>query len=420
MKNFGEIIEAFQKNGYKVDLVKPALQLAIAKPEEILQFSKEAIKLFPDRAHTFQTQTLSYLPMEDWPDLIKFALESLVENLGNESAADVISYASLQCVELLHPHYQLIFALQPNCLNYTENWPWRFNLAGVKFLQEVVLSEAISIEDRKRACEALFETRLPSALQWVCDSADKDLLGDHNYWLAHAGFEMRDGHLRRLHSQSPLHLAFPEELKAIGGVMNLDYQHPTWQTDDFERHGAGIVGGITQGSCAVCGGALRNLLTLESIPASLGVTQVLRLVVAACLSCFGKCSWEVFYRHDENGNPQCLASPQELPADFEPESAIKELRVDLVYAGVRWQFQDWGMSNGRENLFRLGGSPSWIQDNEFLKCPSCLETMCFILQLDSFLPREKSGDECWWGSGGICYVFWCDNCKISGLNMQFT
>lgn len=85
----------------------------------------------------------------------------------------------------------------------------------------------------------------------------------------------------------------------------------------------------------------------------------------------------------------------------------------------RWFWQAWGCSNSRENLNRVGGEPSWIQDAEYPSCPSCDKLMPYLFQLDSDLPTAGGGE--WlWGSGGIAYGFWCDGCRISGVIWQCT
>ena len=40
---------------------------------------------------------------------------------------------------------------------------------------------------------------------------------------------------------------------------------------------------------------------------------------------------------------------------------MQATEVALADTPARWQRQDWGQSNGRENLHRVGGEPSWIQ-----------------------------------------------------------
>ena len=94
-------------------------------------------------------------------------------------------------------------------------------------------------------------------------------------------------------------------------------------------------------------------------------------------------------------------------------------QVHLVETPARWRWQSWGASNGRENLHRVGGFPSWIQSAEHPACPGCEARMHFLMQMDSDLPTAD-GRGWLWGSGGMGYVFWCDGCKISGLFWQCT
>ena len=80
--------------------------------------------------------------------------------------------------------------------------------------------------------------------------------------------------------------------------------------------------------------------------------------------------------------------------------------------------QDWAGSNGRQNLNRVGGEPTWIQDATYPRCPGCATTMPFIMQLDSLDFADGSG---WlWGSGGVLYVHWCGPCSISATFWQCT
>jgi hypothetical protein len=82
-------------------------------------------------------------------------------------------------------------------------------------------------------------------------------------------------------------------------------------------------------------------------------------------------------------------------------------------------WQDWGLANGRENLHRVGGHPSWIQSAAFPDCLSCGTTMQFLLQLDSEIPTAD-GQEWLWGSGGICYSFQCSPCRVTTHLWQCT
>lgn len=126
---------------------------------------------------------------------------------------------------------------------------------------------------------------------------------------------------------------------------------------------------------------------------------------------------ELFYQHNSGGKPDRIG-PINTPDNYDP-SPIKATLVGLAETPDRWRIQDWASSNSRENLFRLGGEPTWIQNAEVPKCPSCGEKMNFLMQFDSELP-DTEGGEVYFGSGGICYVFWCDIDKISGCMMQCT
>lgn len=93
------------------------------------------------------------------------------------------------------------------------------------------------------------------------------------------------------------------------------------------------------------------------------------------------------------------------------ESPFKAGQLKLSDQGevYRYQYRKHG-----ENNFRLGGRPYFIQDYHYPACCDCKKHMRFILQLDSGIPQEN-GTECDWGSGGMAYLYWCDNCRISSI-----
>ena len=127
----------------------------------------------------------------------------------------------------------------------------------------------------------------------------------------------------------------------------------------------------------------------------------------------------VFYQHDEKGYPIKINTRTDYKIDYPFDNAIKETFVRFALTPSRWKFQSWGSSNSRESLFRLGGEPTWIQGAEVLVCPICGEKMDFLMQLDTDLPDVKDS-ELMFGSGGICYIFWCNKTKVSGYIMQCT
>jgi hypothetical protein len=122
--------------------------------------------------------------------------------------------------------------------------------------------------------------------------------------------------------------------------------------------------------------------------------------------------------------PPCRTSPAVVCAEMRDDLLsgcfhdrhIRSSMRRLVETPRRWKWQDWGLSNSRENLHRLGGHPCWIQGAEIPRCPQCDELMPFLLQFDSFNGKAE-----WlWGSGGILYVHWCDSCRMSAIFWQCT
>jgi hypothetical protein len=67
----------------------------------------------------------------------------------------------------------------------------------------------------------------------------------------------------------------------------------------------------------------------------------------------------------------------------------------------------------------VGGLPSWIQSPEIPCVPGTDRQMDFLLQVDSEL-QNVQGSDVMWGSGGLLYVFWDSQTRISCHLPQFT
>jgi hypothetical protein len=178
-------------------------------------------------------------------------------------------------------------------------------------------------------------------------------------------------------------------------------------------------GGNSENPCLLCGETLHRLLVLDPVPPRLGVTELRRIELATCLSCLGWEQQPLFYQHDNDGCPANIGYDGSTREPQFPVGPLKEAEAMLAETPRRWFWQDWGLSNSRENLNRIGGEPCWVQDAEFPNCPRCKRLMNYLMQLDSDLPTAD-GDEWLWGSGGIGYGFWCDHCKVSGFLWQCT
>jgi hypothetical protein len=57
---------------------------------------------------------------------------------------------------------------------------------------------------------------------------------------------------------------------------------------------------------------------------------------------------------------------------------------------------------------QIGGLPSWVQDDEYPKCPDCHAVMSFITQIDNAA----------FASDGIYYGFLCSNCMMTATTYQ--
>jgi hypothetical protein len=161
-----------------------------------------------------------------------------------------------------------------------------------------------------------------------------------------------------------------------------------------------------------------HILTLDPIPANIRISGLKRLILGMHeneLTSGG--AGDIFYQHDASGNPSRMEEAVEVDPSL-IDLPIQETEISFAITPKQWHFQDDGLSS-RENLFRLGGEPSWVQGEWFLDCPACHEKMDFLMQLSHSLP-DSEGKEWAYFSYGMCYVFWCDKCKVSGYTIQYT
>lgn len=364
---------------------------------------------------TFLHYAIDCLPTAAFEEMVKFALDAFQQDSKNKGAEDLIAHASLRSPQSLHPHLERIFKLKPNWSNHYAQWPWRESGASqLPFLKAIVAADTA---DSEEALTALMETRQPEAFDFVFKKIGDDVTGD----LLDVGFDGPEQHFRKLYTDASLHLGFP------AGYFNLEKAPPHMKQRNATWHlpasglPPAVFGGEGLGACRACGGALHNLITLPSVPPNFGVTRMASLSLQTCLSCLG---WEddcssLFYQHDASGLPTGLNGPKAKIKPQFPAKPLLRTEVTLCPTPHRWAWQDWGMSNNRENLNRIGGHPAWIQDANYLRCPKCDRRMHHLLQLDSELPITGGGG--WlWGSGGCGYVGWCDDCKVSGIQWQCT
>jgi hypothetical protein len=357
----------------------------------------------------------------------------------------VLARVALQFPRLLHPWLTELFEQEVNFDAYHGVYPWRES--GERhhaYLLDVVRSSG-SGKQALRALQCLMETRTPDAFRAV-ERYEHLLMQGHAYgrhwarieWhLPAVGYERararspaagtrwargaaasllarlpRPGKeaWRRLYPEASYHLAFPAGYRSPHETGGRD--HPTFHLDADDAVPA-RVGGAGAALCGVCGQRAHRLLTLDPVPAGLGVTSVAALALETCFRCIWEDS-ELWWKHDASGRPAAHPRQRGNPAHAIEAAPLRETAVRLVSTPARWYWQD--ANHERENLSRLGGYPSWLQGAGYPSCPECGKTMPFLFQLDCVCPGD--GGETF--SDGILYTFWCDGCRVSVSGPQGT
>lgn len=192
--------------------------------------------------------------------------------------------------------------------------------------------------------------------------------------------------------------------------------HATWNFDRFIDLECSF-GGPSDDKCGICGGSLSHLITLPSVK-GMPYTALKRLTISTCMKCVGWVGEPVFFKHDTDGRPHPCGFKEGIGGGDGDDGVIKPAAIFLSQTTPKFYKQSWGNSDD-QNLHRIGGSPSWVQGKHNFKCPDCKKSMAFLMQLDSGLPTVD-GHRWLWGSGGVLFIFWCDNCKIDGQMWQCT
>jgi hypothetical protein len=382
-----------------------------ADPDRIEQFAFALLEVVPGGG-TFLDLVLSHVSREGLARLADRAVTTL-ESASSEACESVLAYASLQYPRDLQRHLPRMFVLRPNAGSYYENWPWRGAAdTDVSFLLWNLKSSQSAC--RLKAWKCLVETRRPDAISRAVAIADDIALEQPvESYLRAVGINTR---YERLYVDHCGHIVFPPEYFAVDRPSwSSRSLHPTWRLAGDSRQLR--FGGAGSAGCGLCGKTLHHLITLPSSSVFGDSSDTSTAQLEVCLSCLG---WEqdcLFYRHSSDGSVQSLDVGSVQP-EFVAEP-LREACIRLTRTPERWTWQDWGYSNSRENLHRIGGHPCWIQSADFPDCKSCGETMHFLLQLDSGLPGADGGE--WlWGSGGICYAFRCAACRITAFRWQCT
>jgi len=415
-----QLIADFKLKGWQTDKPYERLFELAENSDELFAFLEAYLNEFEQRSTLFN-DGLSYIDKEQFKKLIKLSIDILQVN-KNENAESVIEYASLQFPELLHGHLELIFDLKPNESTYYAEYPWRNLISNsTKYFQDILTNEKASIDDRQKIFSCLLQTRDPETIKYAYEYAKESKLfdgQDAESWLIAqleiVGYTIQKDTIQSYCPNSLRHFVFTKDYFIKGKPVFINReQHPTWKLGSGDTKYK--FGGVLENDDK---NPFYHVITFHQIPNGLNITEVEQLTLGVHIRELNE--WgALFYQHDPKGIPAKIHVGKENEINIYTDKAIKETFVTFADTPKRWEIQSWGSSNSRENLFRLGGEPAWIQSAEVLTCPVCNGKMDFLMQLDSDLP-DNDGGELMFGSGGICYIFWCDRSKVSGYVMQCT
>ncbi|MFC5041240.1 hypothetical protein [Ornithinimicrobium kibberense] len=214
------------------------------------------------------------------------------------------------------------------------------------------------------------------------------------------------------------HLVLPEGVvrtDPVTGWAALSAPSPTWHPRT-PAVGHGRIGGELSTCCPECGWELHRLLDLGTFPGADDRELPGELVTCVAFNC----TWDEQFFDHADGAARPIERPARPRADWQPRpEVLPVLPVSFHPAPARWQLQDWMWSNGTQNLNRLGGAGSWIQDAIYPSCPRCRRSMPVLAQVDGLTPFDDIlGWESW--TEGLMYAFWCRECRVSAVSTQQT
>ncbi|MCX5515548.1 hypothetical protein C3941_07145 [Kaistia algarum] len=400
--------------GMKPDPFETVRNLITTKSPLIYDVAAVALREL-EELPIFVTVLLDHLEEKQLAELGELALELRTER-ASDAQLSVLSAAAYQLPSVLGPHLARLYEfIEPFSDSLTPAW------RAADAAEVARLERLLDQEDPIQPLMCLFETSDIGVIDETIGCHPAIPSRTLQYWSLFSALHVDQGHTTRLTVGPCHHLHFEYEPDAYNQEVKLDRErvgarenlNPTLNltsSDDFVR----AFGGALEDTCGICGGELHKLMDLSGLPAEFRVSAP-RLVLATCLSCL---FWEqhvLSYEHDDSGLPHSLDGNGEFHEPKFPAEPLAETVVRVSQTPSRWQEQRWG----EQNINRLGGRPTWVQEPDFPNCPKCQIVMPFIAQFDSLL-ATRSGYEWLWGSGGVGYFFWCDNCRVSASILQCT
>jgi len=400
------LIETFQKDGWNgTDIYNRVL--ALREDKEIsYQFLEQYLLIF-EKSATFFDALLSYIDDHHLVKLLELVFCKKNLDIQSSVVESLIEYISLMNPILLHPYLEDICKRESN--SYLAYFPWRdLDKNSIEYWKEK-LQQSRDKQEQIKYVEILLQTRDKESVSYVYHYAkDNEIMEEDTllYYMEDIGFTIKNGKIITYFSSPASHMVFePHYIKSTS--------HPTWHSESqsisYRMGGEMLQSSPENPFC--------HILTLNPVPKNIAI-GLNRIVFAMHIRELNE-GYEPFYLHDKEGNPSKIVTEEEIEIVYGEDKPIKETSVSFAFIPQHWQRQDWALSNSRENLFRMGGEPTWVQSAHVPVCPKCNQKMHYIMQLDSILPDISDG-EVWFGSGGIAYLFWCDACCVSGYTIQFT
>ncbi len=419
-----EIVNKLKNGADDLDIRDLQVRFAKTHPEQILQLTIGVLDASPN-CRRFESSMLGLMPLFDWDLLVAYAIK-MFQN--SHIAEEIVRFAALQKPDSIHPYLDTFTISGKNRWNApSPAWRGSGSLDQTRLLRQMASSETLTFEDRVCAFSLLLATRDEQViLDAISKARATQLFSDDNQELFHlhletVGLELNGSSICKLHSDEVLHIAFPKEYFAeeepAFGARDKTYQ-PTWQLQEQSQiRPDAIIGGLIEAHCKICSKQLYRLIEITNRSVLSDFYKNAPLTFVTCLTCQGKTGmYELFFAHGPSGEIDHLYEGEPIASKVvEPAFAYTE--VNLVDNGPRWTIQDATLSNSWENLHRVGGSPTWVQDTEYLKCPKCSKTMYFGAQIDSDL-KLTDGSEWMWGDSGICYLYFCGHCSVTGVSYQ--
>lgn len=100
---------------------------------------------------------------------------------------------------------------------------------------------------------------------------------------------------------------------------------------------------------------------------------------------------------------------------------LPEVTVELIKLPRHIQVDKRNPSDNIGGRTKLGGDPTWIQEDSTPSCPECQQKMSFVGQIDSIdnlLENKTIIEDYMFGDMGMIYIFFCFDCNTTDSIFQ--